>query len=90
MDAKLHAERLDGKTKRLHRRALDDLADGAMIARAGEAYAVKGESLLRWTPFGYAAAQPRPRGIEVDALTPPAILTVLARGYQPRWHASAG
>ncbi len=90
MDAKLHAERLDGKAKRTHRRALDALPDGAMIARDGEAYAVKGERLLRWTPPGYADAQKRPRGIEVDVLTPPSILTVLARGYRPRWHKSAG
>jgi len=89
MDAKLHAERLDGKAKRMHRRALDALPDGAMIARDGEAYALKGERLLHWTPLGYADARKRPRGIEVDVLTPPSILTVLARGYAPRWHASA-
>ena len=82
MDDMLHAERLDGKAKRLHRRALDDLPDGAMIARDGEAFAVRGERLLRWTPLGYARAQARPRGIEVDVLTPPSILAVLARGYR--------
>jgi len=89
MDMKLHAERLAGKAKRMHARPLDGLPDGAMIARDGEAYAVKGESLLRWTPFGYAAAQPRPRGIAVEVLTPPSSMAVLARGYRPRWHASA-
>src|SRR6478672_1151716 len=30
MDERLHAERLDGRAKRLHRRPLDDLPDGAM------------------------------------------------------------
>jgi hypothetical protein len=89
MDVILHAERLAGKEKRTHRRALDALPDGAMVARGGAAYAVKGDRLLRWTPSGYADAQARPRGVEIDVLTPPAILAVLARGYAPRWHASA-
>jgi hypothetical protein len=65
-----------------------------MIARDGEAFAVRGKRLLRWTPQGYAQgyanAKPRPRGIAVDVLTPPAILAVLDAGYAPRWHKSAG
>ncbi len=90
MDEILHVERLDGRTKRLHRRSLDDLPDGAMIARGEEAYAVRGKRLLRWTPSGYRDAETRPRGCAVDVLTPPSILTVLTRGYTPRWHESGG
>ena len=89
MDKILHAERLAGKAKRTHRRAIDTLPDGAMLVRTGEAYAVRGNSLLRWTPAGYDRRLARPRGIAADVLTPPAILTVLARGYAPLWHASA-
>lgn len=89
MDDILHAERLDGRAKRLHRRALNELPDGAMIARDGEAFALRGAHLLPWTPSGYDAAQPRPRGIEADVLTPPSILAVLAQGYRPQWHPSA-
>ena len=89
MDDVLHAERLDGKTKRMHRRKIDTLPDGAMIARDGEAYAVRGKHLLRWTPRGYKGAKPRPRGATVDVLTPPSMLKVLARGYQPQWHRTA-
>ena len=65
------------------------LPDGAMIARDGEAFAVRGTHLLRWTPAGYAEALPRPRGSTVDVLTPPSTLAVLARGYAPLWHPSA-
>jgi hypothetical protein len=90
MDELLHAERLDGKTKRLHRRKIDTLPDGTMIAVGGDAFAVQGTQLLRWTPSGYAETRRRPRGIQVDVLTPPAILAVLARGYRPLWHPSAG
>jgi hypothetical protein len=47
MDKVLHAERLDGKAKRVHRRAIDDLPDGATIAVDGEPFAVRGIHLLR-------------------------------------------
>ncbi len=89
MDAVLHAERLDGKAKRLHPRNIDTLADGVMIAIADDAFAVRGERLLRWTPSGYRGAQARPRGIAVDVQTPPSIIAVLAAGYRPLWHESA-
>jgi hypothetical protein len=89
IDRTLHAERLDGKAKRTHRRKLDSLPDGAMIALDGEAFAVRDKQLLQWAPSGYSASKPRPPGIEVDVLTPPTILSILARGYTPGWHPSA-
>ena len=89
MDDTLHAERLDGRAKRLHRRALDDLPDGAFVVLDGEPFAVRGDTLLHWTPGGYDARKPRPRGVTVDVLTPPSTLAVLAAGYQPKWHPSA-
>jgi hypothetical protein len=90
MDVVLQAERLNGKIKRNHRRTINALADGAVIALGGDAFAVRGKRLLRWTPSGYAFARSRPRKIEVDVLTPPSILAVLAAGYRPLWHPSAG
>src|SRR5581483_4810287 len=89
MDDVLHSERLNGRAKRLHRRTIDTLPDGAFVERDGEAYAVRGSALLHWTPQGYDARKKRPRGITVDVLTPPAILAVLSAGYRPHWHASA-
>ena len=89
MDKTLHAERLDGKTKRSHRSKLDTLPDGAMISLDGQAFAVRGNRLWRWAPGGYSQSQSRPRGIAVDVLTPPSILTVIRRGYGPLWHPSA-
>ena len=90
MDDVLHTERLDGKAKRTHRRNVDSLPDGAMIALDGDAHAVRGDKLLRWAPRGYGKAKPRPRGVSVDVLTPPSIMKVLKAGYRPRWHPSAG
>jgi hypothetical protein len=89
MDRLLHNERLDGKSKRMHRRKLDALPDGAMIRFGGEAFAVHGRRLLRWTSSGYAGAKSRPRRITVDVFTPPAIVAVLKAGYATLWHPSA-
>jgi hypothetical protein len=88
MDLVLHAERLDGRAKRLHRRNIDGLPDGAFVAAEG-AWAVRGNSLLRWTPAGYDISKPRARGTTVDVLTPPVIMSALAAGYRPCWHPSA-
>src|SRR5579863_5513242 len=89
MDEALHDERLDGRAKRLHRRVIDDLPDGAFVALEEGAFAVRGDMLLRWSPEGYDARQTRLRGITVDLLTPPAILAALSAGYRPCWHPSA-
>ena len=89
MDAVLHAERLDGRTKRRHPMPIDNLPDGAVIALDDRAWAVRENVLLRWTPSGYDARERRPNAITVNVLTPPAILRVLAGGYQPLWHPSA-
>jgi len=90
MDLVLHGERLNGRTKRLHRREIDALPDAAFVLLDGTPYAVRGGALLRWTPKGYDARKPRPRGVTVDVLTPPAIFAVLSHGYRPDWHPSAG
>jgi hypothetical protein len=89
MDMVLHDERLRGRAKRLHRRDIEKLPDGAFIALEEGAFAMHGDALLRWTPGGYGEPRKRPRAITVDVLTPPAILAVLSAGYQPHWHPSA-
>ena len=90
MDEILHAERLDGKDKRLHRCKIDTLPDGAMIVRDGRPFALRGKKLLPWRPAGYGSPVARPRGMTVDVLTPPAMLAVLQAGYEPLWHPSGG
>ncbi|MGN6748127.1 MAG: hypothetical protein ACTHJS_05975 [Xanthobacteraceae bacterium] len=89
MDRVLHRERLQGRAKRRHRQAIDSLPDAAFVAIKDEAFAVRGDALLRWTPTGYDARRARPRGVTVDVLTPPAIVAVLAAGFMPRWHPTA-
>ena len=89
LDEVLQRERLDGRNKRRHRARLDSLPDGAMIAMEGEAFAVRGDVLLRWTAKGYIAHTRRICGGIVDLLTPPSIVAVLKAGYRPGWHKSA-
>ena len=84
------AERLDGRAKRLHRRAIDDLPDGA--CRRMEAGRVRGARQrtaamdaggLRRAPAPAARRHRR----RADAAVDP---RVLAAGYRPQWHPSAG
>jgi hypothetical protein len=91
MDVVLQAQRLDGRKKRRHGAKLDELPDGAMIVLDHDApLAVRGDVVLPWSFSGYGPARPRSRGIEVELLTPPAIVAVLGAGYRPHWHWSAG
>jgi hypothetical protein len=56
MDNVLHAERLRGRVKRMHRRNIDELPDGAFAALDGAAFAVRGDTLLYWAPEGTVLA----------------------------------
>jgi len=94
MDLILHAERLEGHAKRLHRRAIDQLPDGTFITFApsvvsSDAFVIHRNELLRWTPEGYDQSIPRPRGVIVDVLTPSSIVAALAEGYRPGWRPGA-
>jgi hypothetical protein len=85
MDAALHRERLDRARKRLHRAPFATLPDGAMIAREGRAFAIRGDALLPWGSVGYGEPRRRPETGEADVLTPPSIVAALGAGYSPRW-----
>ena len=93
IDAQLHAERVDPRTRaqRRHAAQLDDLPDGAFVLEDGAPWLVLGDALLRWTPGGYAARKPRTRR-ETVLLTPPSLVTVLRSGWRgvvPLLHPSA-
>ena len=83
-DTELHAQRL---TK--HETNISDLPDGAMIEHGAYAYAVKGSHLLQWSHSKYVLAIARNSINTATQLTPPLIVAILAKGYQPRWHPSA-
>jgi hypothetical protein len=82
IDVRLHAERVDGRERRLHRVGAAALPDGAFVLDEGRPWLVRGGELLAWTPAGYGERRPRPRG-EVTAITPPTLLSVLRSGWEP-------
>ena len=91
MDARLHADRLSGPgIRRSYEAPLAGLPDGAMVERAGRPWLVLGSCLLGWSHAGYQEERPRPRGVTVTVLTPRATVAVLAAGYQPVLHPTAG
>lgn len=89
MDDRLHAERLDHRSKRTHRGGVATLPDGAFVAIEGAPYLVRGSELLLWTPGGYVRRIARPSEAEVEVLTPPSILAIFRTGYAPVLHPSA-
>jgi hypothetical protein len=89
MDVVLQNERLDGRSKRTHERAFADLPDATCVTMDGVAFALRDAQLLRWSENGYAEKIARPRG-RATVLTPPSTVGVLAAGYRPQWHPSAG
>ncbi len=65
------------------------LPDGTMVECGGDIFAVRGEYMLRWSFGGYVDCKPLAVDMKANLLTPPAIIAILAQGYQPRWHPSA-
>ena len=84
-DARLHRERLSAP----HPPGPGAPPDGAMLEVDGEALALRGGRLLRWSFAGYAPTGLRNVPMRAKLLTPPSILRILAQGYKPRWHESA-
>jgi hypothetical protein len=90
MDLQLHRERLIDGRKRTYRGGIHALPDGTYIALDGDAWLLWGDELLAWSRAGYTSRKPRPARMEVDVLTPGSIVAVLAAGYRPGVHPSAG
>ncbi len=91
IDARLHADRLVSPgARRTYRAPLAGLPSGAMAEIGGAPWLVYGGRLLAWTPGGYLE---RPVGAPegpVTVITPRATVAVLAAGYRPAVHPSAG
>ncbi|HUC56859.1 MAG TPA: hypothetical protein VMA95_05620 [Streptosporangiaceae bacterium] len=91
MDVALHAERVDRTRTKLTRPArFGDLPDGAMVLSDGQPALVTGGMLRAWSFAGYGQAERAAPDLRVTLLTPPAIVAVLAAGYLPYVHPSAG
>ena len=89
IDAVLHAERLDGRAKRLHALpcAIEELPNGAMVAADDESYLIAQGRSLRWSFAGYDALDSKLD--DALLLTPPSTVMALRAGYTPVLHVSA-
>ncbi|MPY95749.1 MAG: hypothetical protein GEV08_22655 [Acidimicrobiia bacterium] len=88
LDRALDAERRQGRHRRTFAGHVDELPDGAMVERDGEAALVLGGRLLTWSPGGYGPARPAPTAT-LTVLTPASTVAALRQGYQPVLHPSA-
>jgi hypothetical protein len=87
IDRVLHAERLDGRAKRLHPLpgVPADLPDGAMVLQDGAPHLILDGAARSWSLRGYGP----PGAVKGDALliTPPSTVAVLKAGYRAAIHA---
>jgi len=94
LDAELHRQRLaaGGRPQMLAAGDCAELPDGAMVAHGGKAFALRAGRALPWGFGGYREAVPIEAlsGAPLALLTPRSSVSVLAAGYRPQWHASAG
>jgi hypothetical protein len=86
IDAALHAERLNGREKRIWRAGIATLPDGTFVTLDGVPRIVWGARVATWSDRGYVDREPRPSGGEVEALTPPSIVAIFSGGYRPQVH----
>ena len=89
IDAVLHRERLDRRTKRLHPLSLplSQLPDGAMLQQGEASFLVRQGRMLLWSSAGYVGAEHPIK--HAMLLTPPSTLRALSAGYRPILHPSA-
>jgi hypothetical protein len=90
MDRRLHADRLDGRTQRHHRRPWTDLPTGTYALVEDRPALVLPDRLVPWSPSGYGPPIDRPVRGTATVLTPQATVEVLAHGYTPVIHSDAG
>jgi hypothetical protein len=91
MDARLHAERVDSRSRRqrTHRVAAAELPGGVLVRHDGAAGLLAGGLVLPWSFAGYLPPVPVRPGAVLDVLTPPSSVAAIAAGYRPLLHPSA-
>ncbi|MEP7024344.1 MAG: hypothetical protein ABJB47_11200, partial [Actinomycetota bacterium] len=91
MNAQLHAERVEPRTRNQRTRAVrvGEVPDGVMVRHDGVVGLLAGGRLLPWSFDGYLAPVPLRPSARADLLTPPSSAAVLAAGYRPLVHPSA-
>lgn len=91
IDARLHEERVDPRTRRQRTRPVrvGGLPDGAMVRHRGVVGLLYGGCLLPWSFDGYGPHREIARQSIVELLTPPGTVATLRAGYRPLVHPTA-
>jgi hypothetical protein len=91
MDARLHSERVEPRTRRQRTRpaVAGDLPDRVMIRHSGMVGLLAGGRFLPWSFAGYRDPIARAPDAAVELLTPPASVAAIAAGYRPMLHPTA-
>jgi hypothetical protein len=89
MDARLHADRRDGRRQRRHRARWRELPAGAFAEVDGGAVLVLADRLVPWSAAGYGSPVDRPGTGEATVLTPRSTVAVLRHGFRPVVHPTA-
>jgi hypothetical protein len=85
IDARLHADRLDGRGKRLHSMQWSEVPAGAYVDISGTPMLVADDRLQPWTSdAGYGAPVDRPSRGQATVITPAATVVALRDGYRCR------
>jgi hypothetical protein len=90
MDAVLHRERVDSRSRRQLTRtaSVRELPDGVMVRSRDRVTLLLRGRLFPWSFNGYGPPLPVALAT-VELLTPPAIVSAIAAGYQPSIHPTA-
>jgi hypothetical protein len=89
IDRVLHRTRVDSHGRqRTYEASLNALPNGTFVHIDGSAYLVWDQSLLLWTPEGYARKDRRPHDVTVSVLTPQPVVECFRQGYEPTIHHS--
>ena len=85
IDARLHAERLDGRRKKTHAFAWRELPAGVFVDVDAVPHLVMNDRLHPWSPtYGYGNALERPSTGSACVLTPPLSMRAIVGGYAPQ------
>jgi hypothetical protein len=91
MDARLHAERVDPRSRRqrTHQAPAGALPDGVMVRHDCGPALLAGGRVLLWSFAGYGDPVTLRPEETVEVLTPPSSVAAIAAGYRPLLHPSA-
>jgi hypothetical protein len=89
IDRRLHADRLAGaRTRRTYVDQASHLPDGTYVDIDGQPWLLWHDSMLTWSPAGYAERRVR-LDTEMTVVTPECTVDVIRAGYRPTVHPSA-